>query len=224
MAPPKRLTKAESAAQTRGRLLAAAGKLYYERGYAATSLADIAEEAGVTKGAVYAHFESKEELVTAVLAASESSIVDLSMFDGDGSVGDKIRAFGRSIAENYSDPLYMAAQCDFASVVIRNPEAHDVFRGQINAALTGLGQTLDSAFADNPDGPFNGTDLVVVFDALLTGLLFRRALNPELLPDDLVEKAIALMFSGFITGIVDPDEALEVEEQRKKTKRRRRNQ
>lgn len=54
--------------QTRARLIEAAGKLFAERGYEAASLGDVAAEAGFTKGAVYANFASKEDLLLAVAA------------------------------------------------------------------------------------------------------------------------------------------------------------
>jgi AcrR family transcriptional regulator len=46
--------------ETRSHILDVAGELFAERGYDATSLADICERAGVTKGAFYHHFESKQ--------------------------------------------------------------------------------------------------------------------------------------------------------------------
>src|SRR5687767_15759101 len=64
----KRLTREESKARTRADLLRAASRLFVRNGFVATSLADIAEEAGLTKGAVYSNFESKEDLFLALLA------------------------------------------------------------------------------------------------------------------------------------------------------------
>ena len=58
-----RVTRAESKERTRQRLLAEAQRLFRERGYAATSLEQIAEAAEVTKGAIYGHFASKEDLL-----------------------------------------------------------------------------------------------------------------------------------------------------------------
>lgn len=222
MAPPPRLTKAESAARTRQNLLDAAGKLYFERGYAETSLADIAAEAGVTKGAVYAHFASKDEMIVALLAQTKSSIVDLSMFGGEGTPGDQVRAFGRSIAEDYRDDRFTAAQSDYVSVAIRNPRAREVFGAMVVEALSELGASVDAAFSDEEPGPFSGTELVLIFDALIQGILIRRAINPELFTDDLIERSIALMFCAFVAGVVDPDEALAREEERKQRQTKRR--
>jgi AcrR family transcriptional regulator len=50
----------QRAEETRSHILDAAGELFAERGYDATSVADICAQAGVTKGAFYHHFESKQ--------------------------------------------------------------------------------------------------------------------------------------------------------------------
>ena len=63
----KRLTRKESRAITRTRLLEAGVQLFRRDGYAATSVERIAEEAGFSKGAVYSNFESKEAIFLAVL-------------------------------------------------------------------------------------------------------------------------------------------------------------
>ena len=57
--------------KTRQRLLAAARELFYEDGICATGVSAVAQEAGITKMTLYAHFPSKEELVTAYLEDSD---------------------------------------------------------------------------------------------------------------------------------------------------------
>lgn len=52
----------EQAAETREAVLRAARKLFAEAGYSGASVAAIAEGAGVTKGALFHHFQSKEDL------------------------------------------------------------------------------------------------------------------------------------------------------------------
>lgn len=58
----------EDAEKTRLAILAAAEELFLERGVAHTSLEQIAREAGVTRGAVYWHFENKAQLFHALLS------------------------------------------------------------------------------------------------------------------------------------------------------------
>jgi AcrR family transcriptional regulator len=54
-------------AATRARLLEAAARVYAARGFAGATLDDVAEEAGLTKGAVYGHFGSKDNLLAALM-------------------------------------------------------------------------------------------------------------------------------------------------------------
>ncbi|MEZ4329164.1 MAG: TetR/AcrR family transcriptional regulator [Polyangiales bacterium] len=60
--------------ETRAAIVAAAAELFRERGFGSTSVADVMARAGRTVGGFYAHFASKEELLTAVLDASFGSL------------------------------------------------------------------------------------------------------------------------------------------------------
>jgi AcrR family transcriptional regulator len=51
---------------TRQRILAVAAQCFADGGYAATSIRDIAHQVGVTVGAIYVHFPSKDRLLVAV--------------------------------------------------------------------------------------------------------------------------------------------------------------
>jgi AcrR family transcriptional regulator len=59
---------------TRSALLAAARARFAEHGFAGTSISDIAGDAGLTKGAVYHHFTSKEHLFELVFEAMEAEL------------------------------------------------------------------------------------------------------------------------------------------------------
>jgi len=64
----------ERAIRTRRAILAAAATVFAEVGYEAATISEILQRANVTKGALYFHFASKEELAQAVLANQLSSV------------------------------------------------------------------------------------------------------------------------------------------------------
>lgn len=72
-AAPRR-TQAERSAATQAALLSAARSLFAEKGFAATNREEIAERAGVTRGALYHHFGSKELLFRAAVEQLEQEI------------------------------------------------------------------------------------------------------------------------------------------------------
>ena len=78
----------QQARETRQHILDVAIRLFSQQGVSSTSLADIAQAAGVTRGAIYWHFKNKSELFSEIWELSESSISDLEIeyrakFPGD---------------------------------------------------------------------------------------------------------------------------------------------
>ncbi|HAB06216.1 MAG TPA: TetR family transcriptional regulator, partial [Alcanivorax sp.] len=67
----------EDAEQTRLKIIAAALELFSRNGYTNTTLAMIADSAGFSRGPIYWHFKSKDELYVAVLAYSQEPLEQL---------------------------------------------------------------------------------------------------------------------------------------------------
>jgi TetR/AcrR family transcriptional repressor of nem operon len=102
-------TPASSLTQLDGRtrLIASAMRAIRAQGYAATSVEDICREAGLTKGAFFHHFESKEDL--AVAAAARFS--DMA-----------VRLFGEAPYRELADPLdRLLGYIDFRSAILDGP-------------------------------------------------------------------------------------------------------
>lgn len=105
--------------ETRQRIVAAADRLIYERGFEATSFADIAGVVGISRGNFYYHFKTKDEILDAVI---EKRIKDRSdMLEGWVGAGQspkqcvasfirillmnnqKIRSFGCPVGTLFSE-------------------------------------------------------------------------------------------------------------------------
>ncbi len=74
---PAQRTQAERRETTRTALVDAARSLFAQRGYANVGTEEIVRAAGVTRGALYHHFEGKEGLFLAVFEAVEQELLDL---------------------------------------------------------------------------------------------------------------------------------------------------
>jgi AcrR family transcriptional regulator len=72
--PPRR-TQAERREATRAALVGAARELFATKGFAGAGREEIVERAGVTRGAMYHHFASKEDLFLAVFEAVEADVM-----------------------------------------------------------------------------------------------------------------------------------------------------
>src|SRR6185437_4017324 len=89
-----------AATQTRERLLQAAAEVFAERGYDGTRVADIATAAGVSNGALYAHFGSKAELLVAALRAhGRRLLAEMLAADPGAPVTDLLVQAGRGLPQ-----------------------------------------------------------------------------------------------------------------------------
>lgn len=77
---------------TRQQILDASLRLFSERGFARTTVRDIARMAGITDAAIYYHFESKRDLLEALVEERGfvSSLKDLERFEADAPLNDAI--------------------------------------------------------------------------------------------------------------------------------------
>ncbi|MBV8295490.1 MAG: TetR family transcriptional regulator [Acidimicrobiia bacterium] len=198
----QRLTREEKKAQTRERLIEAAAKVFAEKGFAATSLDEVADAAGLTKGAVYSNFENKEDLVRAVLEAHQnrqSGIRDIATAAGTLEEQQAIagRLFSKSVSEERDAFLLLL---DFTTYALRNPALHADFLARNRAGRKVIADML----AENPGGgePFK-TDVdraALIFQAIGNGIALEKLVDPEGVPDDLFDRLLPILIEAFEAG------------------------
>ncbi|GAA1978990.1 ScbR family autoregulator-binding transcription factor [Isoptericola halotolerans] len=104
-------SRQQQKAATRAAILRTAAEEFDARGYSATSVAQIADRLGLTKGSVYFHFPSKAELAAEVVRAG--SVVwepVLREMDGEGVTGlDALRRLSAEAARRFRDDVTLRA-------------------------------------------------------------------------------------------------------------------
>src|SRR5687767_6375812 len=85
----------EDAAQTRQLVLDTALSVFSRKGYAATTLDDIAKEASLTRGAIYWHFKDKAELYSVLIQETSAQVYTTSanILAQSGSPLEKLRRY-----------------------------------------------------------------------------------------------------------------------------------
>ena len=112
-------TQAERTEATRGRLITTARRLFAEKGFAATGREEIAQRAGVTRGALYHHFASKTELAAAVVEQLDGELVDLvvaAALRGSG-VRDQLHRGCRAYMDACAEPTMARILADAPAVL-----------------------------------------------------------------------------------------------------------
>ncbi len=166
----------EEADTTKASIIDAALKVFCRRGYAATSLEEIAAEAGVTRGAVYHHFDGKVGLYDAVIEAKTMGARALmDGIDPAASVPHSLKALlARALALLEEDAEYRMVQ---DLVLFKTAYAEELERGmeRKREAMAGL----EKAIAD----------------------MLKRGIDRGEIRADLKPRAAAIALVGLLNGV-----------------------
>jgi AcrR family transcriptional regulator len=134
----------EQVARNRRRLLDAAGEVFRELGYSGASLDAIADRAGLSKGAVYSHFQGKADLFVSLLEdqiarrASDQRALVQSL----EATSDVRRGFAEIFETSRQDPAWRLAVLEFRVVAARDPELNDRYAAAHRSTIAGIVQAL----------------------------------------------------------------------------------
>jgi AcrR family transcriptional regulator len=171
---------------TRQRILEAAGRRFKQEGIDGAGVASVMSDAGLTNGAFYAHFASKEDLVAKVLADqlhSQRQSIDAAPPDGGG-----LEAFIRSYLspqhrDQYADGCPSAALLD---EIARRPAAtRQVFTDELMGVIDDIASGLDPT-----DAEAARTDALTLFGLMIGTLQLARALTDRDLSDQLLARSV----------------------------------
>jgi AcrR family transcriptional regulator len=172
-----------------------AARLFAEKGYQGTSLADLAEELGVQKPSLYHHIDSKEDLLWEVAwAGAEAFHAALDSVPADARATERIRLALRAHL------AVVAGQLDVATVFVREWR---YLSDERRAAFTGerrrYEERIRELFREGVDGSELRTDL----DIATAALLFLSAANwaytwlrPGAETDTLADRLYAALLDG----------------------------
>ncbi|WP_406031499.1 TetR/AcrR family transcriptional regulator [Nocardioides sp. NBC_00163] len=194
-----RITRKESHAQTRERLVTTAHRLFLSDGYNATSLDKVATTAGFSKGAVYSNFSTKHELGLAVLDVIHreraQSLADA--VSGVDTVEGRIDAFAAWAEANIGDVGWTALEVEFATSTRRVPGLSQQLAGrrrELTAAIAGLIEQQATDLGLTLASP--AEDAAVQLLSLGIGLGVQRAFDPDLSVTSLVDLLRSLLASA----------------------------
>jgi AcrR family transcriptional regulator len=202
---PGRLSREESRALTRARLLEAAGAAFAERGYHGASVEEITERAGYSRGAFYSNFQTKDDLFLAVLDAHielETTALNDALTAEATTPGAlleflQVRAVRRSGEARQWTMLW----AEFWLHVVRHPELAPRLAARQHAGRTAIAQVIATRAEQL------GMDLSVPADqaasimmAVDDGLVMQEYLDPTGVPEDLRALAAVVLFRGMALG------------------------
>ena len=192
-----RLSRAESKAQTRQRLLEAAARVFRQRGYRGASVEAIAAEGGYTVGAVYSNFEGKDDLLLALLE-EEIGKITKRVVAAAAEAEDAIEKLHTGALEWMTvldeEPTFYVLLIEFWTVWVRDPELRPEHAERFAALRRTLGrlveeQTLRLGLSLRLSPEEVGAAVV----ALADGLSLQRLADRDAFSDDLLATILATL-------------------------------
>ncbi|MCA9533806.1 MAG: TetR/AcrR family transcriptional regulator [Myxococcales bacterium] len=173
--------------ETRRAILDAAGALFRERGFAHTSVADVMARAGRTVGGFYAHFGSKEQLLTAVLADAHGRTENMLLAGLEGVSGSE---FVREVTRRYLSTAHrdgVAEGCPLPTLALEAGRQGDAPRAELEHYLRQIAGLLAERAPATRSG-LNETQLALGLTALsVGGLLLARSVEDPALSNEILK-------------------------------------
>lgn len=173
-------------------ILKAALELIAEQGVHDLRMDDVADRAGVGKATIYRRYRSKDELVTAAVAAvvGEISVPDT------GSTRNDLTALMNDAVAVYSKPVAADAMPALVSAMHRDPElARAIRQGFLAARREALQEVLLRGVQRGDLAP--GLDLELALDVLGGPLFYRLLVTGGPIDERLAEGVTDLILRGF---------------------------
>jgi AcrR family transcriptional regulator len=197
---PARPTRKEQQARTRAALLRSATRVMAEKGLQAATITDIAADAGFTKGAFYANFATKDELLLAVLDETfERALGDIEgAVEGNEEVADQARGAGDAwLAQLGGEPgggrLYLE--------LMMHATRDEAFREAYVVRLRAMREHVTAIYESRADAlgltpPFPLSVAAQMTQAMAGGVALARLIEPDAVGEDLFGTMLVLFFAG----------------------------
>ena len=196
-------------AQTRARLLQAASEVFAKDGYDRASLDDVAAAAGLTKGAVYSSFASKDELFYALMREriDERLALVAAAVDRQTTLQDTTRDAGAGLVELiFSQADWHLLFIEFWARAVRDPSLRKEFARQRRAARELIARFLEQQAAQlGIELPAPADQLAVAVLALSNGIAIEQLADPDTVDPSVFGTTLGLLLDGLAMPTASPD-------------------
>ena len=184
-----RMTQEQRRETTRRKLVAAAAQVFAEKGFNGASIEQISDDAGLSRGAFYAHFTDKGELFLAVL---DDMVDQLQRFAADAPDGPGPEALLEALARRPPWTLpsragWLQLYSEFRSHALRDGATRQRLATHYERLREVIADVIEAQFAAlDVTLPMKASDLASMIVAFDEGLAIQRGVDPRAVRPDLL--------------------------------------
>jgi len=201
-----RLSRGERREQTRQELVTAAEACFVSRGFHATSVDQVAEQAGYTKGAVYSNFSAKEDLFFAVyerrVEQALTEVVPALRQAGLEHAFDSLAT--ATIDRRDRDDGWLAVFYEFWGHVVRHPELRERFAAIHARFLEPLAEAVQQLAEDRGlalPADLTASQVGLAWNAMEVGLGLERLTQPQAVDEVLARRMGWLLLDAALGAV-----------------------
>jgi AcrR family transcriptional regulator len=188
---------------TKAKLLDAAQALFAEQGFENTQLDEVAARAGYSRGAIYAHYSSKEDLFLELMehrVHTKFAAVRKNM-EGEPDVSKRPAIFKRWVASQVCDPSWGTLTLEFKLYAVRRPELREKLLNLYESLFKRAGKDFVEVLFGK--GLSKATRIALdrrlaVMSGALGGLVLESHFRPALLPGNHLRQLTEELFEALI--------------------------
>jgi AcrR family transcriptional regulator len=189
--------------ETRRRVLDAAFTVFAESGIAASSLDEVAAAAGLTKGAVYSNFASKDELVLALMEEHAAHRIEAGLAgftEGVNTDRAWVEMAAALVHDMRADAAWHRLLAEYFAMSRRDDTRRQALRDrrrEVRAAIARVvARVAEIHDVEPPQGP---DEMAIVLLALSNGLAIETDIDPEGVPGELLGRVLTLIAGDLAT-------------------------
>lgn len=193
-----RLTREQSKANTRERLLAAARGVFARSGFHGASVEEIASAAGFSTGALYSNFDGKEDLFLVLMEREieEHAREITEAVRARASMSERATGGARQwMTMIEREPEVVLLFMEFWAYGVRDAQV----RPKVAARFAQMREVLTRLIADGVHDfdlelELPAEQLALAIDALADGIARQKLTDPDAVPDELMGRVLSLLF------------------------------
>jgi AcrR family transcriptional regulator len=186
--------------ETQSRLLDSAEKVFVRDGYESAQLDEIAATAGRSKGAVYTHFKSKEDLFLALFEHRTKAYINrlVNALQNCKSRKQSLEAFREFYAGLVEDTAWPILTLEFKLYALRHPESKERLRKSFEISkATNDEATYEQLFGQLSRDSKKDLDLsLLALGPILSGLILESHFEPENLSEKALRRILGRIFDA----------------------------
>lgn len=189
--------------ETRELLLQSAETIFVRDGYESAELGEIAALAGRTKGAIYAHFKSKEDIFLALIQqhTTRYRAQMAELLATSTGTEENLAALRHFYLKMAQDKAWTLLFLEFKLFAIRHPESKERLLGHLNEVMPGDQESRLSQLLGSPGKGKNAlsrTAAVQAVQPMLSALAVEAKFLPDVLDDQTQSKIVARIFDALM--------------------------